>query len=189
MERIHTKKLWEYIKAHLDQSKEKEVSYDLTNPREHWYSMTRDVFSRFAESREKFTADDLLILTACAYSWMPTIPRIMYTENVYEKLDKAVAFINAIKNGEVDMVWLQKHEASFTNLRGFINNSDVGMSKVLHFLRPDLFPIYDSRVVKNIEKISWKSKTTFLELCENFYTLSRDLGCSMRDIDIIIWSN
>ncbi|MFD0915009.1 hypothetical protein ACFQ14_01155 [Pseudahrensia aquimaris] len=77
------------------------------------------------------------VLLLATYGWMPTVPKsmvdVLFAERVraMQSLDEAMTFIDDLSSG-------------------LINNSWVGSSKVLHFLKPELFPIWDSRVAKAI---------------------------------------
>ena len=70
---------------------------------------------------------------------MPKIPqtaRITATE---------VNLVNEIINGK----FLKKEGSiKLEKLKKIVNNSMVGTSKLLHFIKPDLYPIWDSKVCK-----------------------------------------
>jgi len=64
---------------------------------------------------------------------------------------EAIRIINAVKKGETN---LQKTE--YTYLKELLNNSLVGTSKLLHFVNPKQYAIWDSRVYRylyNKEKV------------------------------------
>jgi thermostable 8-oxoguanine DNA glycosylase len=84
---------------------------------------------------------------------------------------------------------LDSYREDFENLKGFTNNSYVGMSKVLHFINPELFCIYDSRIVKRLRKVTncTPADITFLKLCPILYSIKNALKISMQEIDLILW--
>lgn len=106
---------------------------------------------------------------------MPTVPKVCYLGEINKKLDNAVLFVNKVKSGDIKMDNLELHTQDFENLRLLTNNSYVGMSKVLHFINPELFCIYDSRVLAKIKKITGIKKMTFLELTSSLYLIKKEL--------------
>jgi len=100
--------------------------------------------------------DSIITIAHLAYGWMPTI-----LKKFDISVNKSKHFLNAVK------VTSYK-EANFflENLKTPpINNSWVGTSKVLHFINPSFFPIWDSRVAKHFGVSSYlklKDKQNFI---------------------------
>ena len=98
--------------------------------------------------------DALPAIAHMAYGWMPTIlkkfsdsqPGIVGPATECRSFEEASELIKSLDDSP-------------------INNSWVGMSKVLHFINPDFFPIWDSRVAKHFDlKITQVNKKNhFLE--------------------------
>ena len=98
--------------------------------------------------------DALPAIAHMAYGWMPTIlkkfsdsqPGIVCTATECRSFEEASALIQSLDDSP-------------------INNSWVGMSKVLHFINSEFFPIWDSRVAKHFDlKITQVNKKNhFLE--------------------------
>ena len=98
--------------------------------------------------------DALPAISHMAYGWMPTIlkkfsdsePDIVGPATGCRSFEEASALIQSLDDSP-------------------INNSWVGMSKVLHFINPEVFPIWDSRVAKHFDlKITQvNKKNNFLE--------------------------
>ena len=98
--------------------------------------------------------DALPPIAHMAYGWMPTI-------------------LKKFSDSQSDIVGPATGCQSFEEASGLIqslddspiNNSWVGMSKVLHFMNPEFFPIWDSRVAKHFDlKITQVNKKNhFLE--------------------------
>jgi hypothetical protein len=99
--------------------------------------------------------DALPAIAHMAYGWMPTIlkkfsdsqPGIVGPATECRSFEDASALIQSLDDSP-------------------INNSWVGLSKVLHFVNPDFFPIWDSRVathfsLKNAYQVN--KKNHFLE--------------------------
>jgi len=101
------------------------------------YDLTYPIYSAKFSRKKVIEYTDLIQCIWCAYSWMPTIPKIS------DVPDEVVDLVNLIIS--TDML----SEYHIEQLSKTINNSIVGTSKVLHFLRPHIFPIIDSKVLKN----------------------------------------
>lgn len=77
------------------------------------------------------------------YAWMPTIPRLgeIMGWNLRQRRELLLA-LNTVRMGH------EPNALQIERIKRFCNNSFVGASKLLHFLRPDTFPIWDTRVGK-----------------------------------------
>jgi hypothetical protein len=88
---------------------------------------------------------ELLAASFAVYGWMPTILKR------FEKLDLLSKFILQIQPLSLaEGIKVVREEATDNGGQALqaLNNSVVGTSKLLHFVRPDLFPIWDSRIAK-----------------------------------------
>lgn len=95
-------------------------------------------FLRFFEHKSDLTEQDIVIGIHFTYGWMPTIFKFGDTE----KLSSALEILNRAKAKEsltVDHLQI---------LKTVFKNSLVGTSKLLHFINPDAFAIWDSRVFR-----------------------------------------
>lgn len=72
------------------------------------------------------------------YGWMPTILHIHIDDTI--NIPEIIQTLNDAKNGT------QPSLEKIYNLSKIINNSVVGASKLLHFISPNNFPIWDSKV-------------------------------------------
>lgn len=86
------------------------------------------------ENKKRLDRKDIIFGIAMAYSWMPTIPRTP------EITQTEVNLVNSLVK--------KFDEKKFENLTRIVNNSIVGTSKLLHFLAPDKYPIWDKNVRK-----------------------------------------
>ena len=89
------------------------------------------------------TWDDAVVGLHIVYGWMPTIPqlgRIMQWDQ-QRKSDLTATLTRAV-NGNVPT------DVELAELMAFSNNSMIGASKLLHFLNPSTFPIWDTRVAR-----------------------------------------
>lgn len=88
--------------------------------------------------------DGLLALTSAVYGWMPTI----LGGCDFERFNCDGSIINTIKevNSPEDAVAFIKNMELIAPING---TSWVGTSKLLHFLNPLMFPIWDKRVARH----------------------------------------
>ena len=80
---------------------------------------------------------NLVIASHFVYGWMPTIIQLD-TKNV----DEVLSALNAVKAGH------SVTESQLEIIKKCINNSMVGTSKLLHFINPNLYAIWDSRIFR-----------------------------------------
>ena len=96
---------------------------------------------RYFRNVNTFTRNEFIVGTHIVYGWMPTILEISSSDDV---VDRAVDILNRVRQGaQINLVEMDV-------LKAAINNSVVGASKVLHFMKPDSYPIWDSVVYKFI---------------------------------------
>ncbi len=84
-------------------------------------------------------ADSIIAISHIAYGWMPTILTYDFSKHDGNILDEA----QSVKSFEEARTMIGKIDLSP------VNNSWVGLSKVLHFANPEFFPIWDSKVAKH----------------------------------------
>jgi len=85
--------------------------------------------------------DRLLIAGSSIFCWMPTQSRIDTS-----LLTASLAIITNLKTHPLTKAYLLQLANTFQTIRG---SSVVAASKLLHFLYPDEYPIWDSRVRQN----------------------------------------
>ncbi len=90
-------------------------------------------------NKTKFDKTTLIGLAHMAYGWMPTMIQSITIEQDF------IEWIKQIDIGCIDKSFL-------TKIGKLTNDSIVGASKLLHFLNPEMYPIYDSRVYKTISE-------------------------------------
>ena len=99
------------------------------------YRYLRDYFA----SKSTLTAADVVCGAHMSYGWMPTILDL-YLNKQNIDLNAAADYLNlARESGSLP-------DTELKQLASLINNSFVGASKLLHFVAPKHFAIWDSRV-------------------------------------------
>lgn len=99
------------------------------------YMASYHAFIEYFESIETIDKQAFLIGCSMAYSWMPRIPKIKVAQ-----IDDCLPALNEFKRtGSIS-------DNDLIKLISIINDSVVGTSKFLHFILPDMIPIWDRRV-------------------------------------------
>jgi len=101
------------------------------------YIETYPEFLKYFENIEMIKKHHLIISSHFTYGWMPTIIHLDTAE-----IGKVLFLLNAVKSGHL----LDKDEINI--IKRCVNNSLVGTSKLLHFIRPENYAIWDSRIFR-----------------------------------------
>ena len=105
------------------------------------YIQTYPEFLKYFENLNagEINEHNLIIASHFVYGWMPTI---IHLDLEYK--DKVLFLLNAAKSGHILNV------SELEILKKAINNSLVGLSKLLHFINPRDYAIWDSRIFRYI---------------------------------------
>lgn len=146
-------------------------NFDLTKEN---YLLSYPHFLNYFKNLETINLENLIIGISFTYSWMPTILSINPKNeiNTEQLLNKSIEILNEVKNGK------KINEEQLATLKTAFNNSLVGTSKLLHFINPKQYAIWDSRVFRflnNEEPHKYKLEKPkiyieYLELIENLKT-------------------
>ena len=112
---------------------------------------------------ENLKEDSILPISHLAYAWMTTILTYNKENLDIEVFEKTICSATSVKN-QYDAIELLDVLPETSP----INNSWIGLSKVLHFINPDLFPIWDSRVAACFEKFNaqgYNKKNIYMNYC------------------------
>lgn len=161
------------------------------------YFISYPKFIQYFKNVDNITEHELTIGAFFVYGWMPTILRNFTLKSTKE----CQKILNQSKreNTRLSIEDLEK-------LLPIINNSAVGLSKLLHFINPEVYPIWDSRVCRQLLKRkkahsyqvnNIKNYCTYIELLNSFRNESgfksireqvskKDLS-DMRIIEMIIF--
>lgn len=105
------------------------------------YHIAYPEFIRYFKDLEEINKHNIVIGAHFAYGWMPTIFDFRSNE-----FDKVADILNGAKAG------LTLTVDDLKMLRSCFNNSLVGSSKILHFINPKKFAIWDSRICRYLLK-------------------------------------
>ncbi|WP_025125141.1 hypothetical protein [Myroides odoratimimus] len=109
---------------------------EIINPNDDFYTKSYPYYINYFITKDVLTKEDIISGLGLVYSWMPTIPKNIK----FEVLDKALPILNRAKKG----VNVSREE--YVILKALCNNSLVGASKLLHFINPESFAIWDSKI-------------------------------------------
>jgi len=133
------------------------------------YSISYPHFIKFfSEIKGNISEHDLIIGIHLIYGWMPTIFEFkngkknrkkdensdeLDKDSIKENIKNAITILNGIKRGD------QLTPENLEKLKLIFNNSLVGTSKLLHFIKPDKYAIWDSNVFAYLRRFDYiKSK-------------------------------
>lgn len=110
--------------------------------REQSYIRSYPHLQAWLNSKLVLDEQDLICAAHMVYGWMPTILELHPSESF--STHDGVALLNkARKQGSLSV-------GEIDQLAGLVNNSVVGASKLLHFVNPEAFAIWDSRIYRFI---------------------------------------
>jgi hypothetical protein len=163
------------------------------------YLLSYPEFLKYFRNLQEITKHHLVIGINFTYGWMPTICEINFC-----KINEVLVILNSAKQGQIP------GENDLRVLKECINNSLVGVSKLLHFINPTKFAIWDSRVFRYLTHQephtyrleNFSSYLYYLEFCDfiskaNDFeaihdSLSKKIGYEMthfRTIELIMFLN
>ncbi|MCS4300271.1 MULTISPECIES: hypothetical protein [Acinetobacter] len=114
-----------------------EIANNFNSEKEN-YLQAYSYFLNYFRKIDRIQLDDIVIGISFTYSWMPTILKKIDLTNS----ENLILILNKVKNGEVISI------EEINLLKQAFNNSLVGTSKLLHFINPNKYAIWDSRVFK-----------------------------------------
>lgn len=120
-------------------------------------------FLKYFRDIKKITKHNVVIGINFTYGWMPTIFDFRSND-----IDLVIDILNKAKQGIVP------NETQLDILKRCFNNSLVGTSKILHFINPEIFAIWDSRVFRYLTNQepydnrinNYKSYLDYLDFCK-----------------------
>jgi hypothetical protein len=142
-------------------------------------------FVKYFADLKTITKHNLIIGINFTYGWMPTI-----FEFCSDNFDESLNILNRAKKGKIPKI---EHLGILKNL---FNNSMVGTSKLLHFINPEIFAIWDSRVYRYLTGKSaydyrindYAAYLSYLKFCD-YLTSHPDFGIVHKAIcDLVGYS-
>lgn len=146
-------------------------------PQEDFYIKSYSYYVNFFVHKEQLVIEDIISGLGLVYSWMPTIPKNIK----FEVLDEALPILNRAKKG----VNVSREE--YVILKALCNNSLVGASKLLHFINPEVFAIWDSKIYSYLyqDKSAYKYKVENIDKYIAYLDLLNQMAKSTKFKPII----
>lgn len=130
------------------------------------YLISYPYLVNYFEKANSIHPSELIIGNAIVYGLMPTTMNLKrgYFEDLLDPLNQLK------ENGSRLSV------ENFSKLKKLVNNSVTGTSKLLHFINPKIYPIWDSRINRFItgSKSSTNTISRYEEYLSNFDELNQD---------------
>lgn len=132
------------------------------------YLISYPHFLNYFKNLQKINIENLVVGISFTYSWMPTILKSINLN----KSEKVIEILNKIRNGG-EIV-----ETELVILKETFNNSLVGSSKLLHFINPTKYAIWDSRVFRFLNnEVPHKYKLEKPSAYLNYLKLLENIKC------------
>lgn len=112
-----------------------------TIPKDKSYIISYPYMISFFRDKDTFTEADVVCGAHMIYGWMPTILDL-YPAKSALNLSAAALLLTRVRQG------FALTDQEIEQLACVINNSLVGASKLLHFVAPDNYAIWDSKICK-----------------------------------------
>lgn len=106
---------------------------------EYFYKNTYWYFVDYFKNIDKIEINHFIIGLCFTYSWMPTIPN----NSNFSNNDEVLKILNKAKLGESSLSGYELEKLQIA-----CNNSLIGVSKLLHFINPHKYAIWDRKVTK-----------------------------------------
>lgn|SRR5690554_939870 len=150
----------------------------------HTYDSKKDIYVEmyqyyinFFKEKDIITKNDAVIGVGFTYSWMPTILKNLNLS----KIGEVTTILNNVKQH------INISDDDFLVLKEFSNNSLVGASKLLHFINPEDYAIWDSRVFKflNNNEAAHKYKLEKVHVYREYLSYLSNLKASGSLNDVV----
>ena len=138
------------------------VPFQADNP----FTYSYFAFLQYFRDLSQIDAHHVIIGANFTYGWMPTMLKFKTTQ-----FGEAAVILNRVKQGE------KIDHPDLLFLAHLINNSLVGVSKLLHFIAPYQYAIWDSRVASYLyPKLTYhhlhhtRTYSNYLQTCNELIT-------------------
>jgi hypothetical protein len=129
-------------------------------------------FLQYFKKLKTLDIHDIIVGAHMAYGWMPTMLKISLLIDDIDQSEFIVDAMNKVKQGYIleidDLIKASK----------VINNSIIGTSKILHFINPNIYAIWDSRVCKFIYNNTYRVQDprAFMKYLLNCDSVTKEKG-------------
>jgi hypothetical protein len=142
-------------------------------------------FIKYFKEKNELIYSDFIIGANFTYGWMPTILKIRKNDKHDENEDKTNKIVEIINKAKNAKSYNELEDNDYEILKEAINNSYVGASKLLHFINPEVYGIWDSRVHNFLQGVTRINNGTYSNRYELFIDYQKTLHELKKDTDII----
>jgi len=135
---------------------------------EHNYHKSYRCFVEYFKDLDTITEDNFVIAANFTYGWMPTIFNFKPDRVSKVEFGNVLALLNKAKGST------RLNEKELEEVKALVNNSIVGTSKLLHFINPEVYAIWDSHVCRFVTEKDSSYQVAkvgcfmdYLNLCES----------------------
>lgn len=125
----------------------KKSASNILRQKEQSYLLSYREFINYFARLEIIERHNFIIATHFIYGWMPTILQL---ESISEEISLEALYPHLLKALNKAKNDIEITDTELDLLVRVVNNSLVGVSKLLHFVNPESYAIWDSRVYKYI---------------------------------------
>lgn len=189
--------LYESLDCNLDKIRQKIKEKSTFQTYIYSYPKILAHFSELASDKySPSRKEDLLIQgILMTYGWMPRIPRLSLNEGTNSidcsDIKKNVDFLSSFNHKNKDDAYsiLSSSLERIDKLVSFVDNSLTAVSKILHFIRPEDFLIWDSKIQKILgTRESYKGKndiSKYIQYISEFKMLRETCESNNRIMGIL----
>lgn len=109
------------------------------------YLLSYPFFIDYFRKIKTLDVGNIILWSYFVYGWMPTILKSIDLG----KITDVVSILQIAKE------WKIITKSELILLKEYLNNSIIGVSKLLHFINPETYPIWDSRIARFLGKKSY----------------------------------
>ena len=152
---ITTEELLEKLRGtNLDSYNEESTDKVFAGRRQFYFNSYLYILSHLKAQKGNLNPESTMVAICLIYSWMPRVPHkvVIKDNDVIKLLNKAYhsTYENKLSEQEIETIQFS------------INNSMVGTSKILHFINPNVYPMWDSNIAKIVKSEKDKSEKEVL---------------------------
>jgi len=123
----------------------------------------------YFQGLNEITIADLVRGAHMIYGWMPTVLDL-YPKAPNKNLSQVAILLTKVKKGE------KLTDTEISEIKAVVNNSLVGASKLLHFISPQNYAIWDSKIYKFVcEKRPHNHRVNKVELYTNYLNILEEI--------------
>lgn len=123
--------------------------------RQFYFDSYFPILNHLKAQKGNLNSESIIVAICLIYSWMPRI-----IHNVIIPNDEVTKLLNKAYNSTSED---KLSEQEIEKIKYCINNSMVGTSKILHFINPNVYPIWDSNIANIIKSENRKRKEEVLK--------------------------